>query len=203
MNQNHVDALARVLSDVASRRCVLRGIAAAGPGLLAARRLEFAQAKKTRNPSSRKPKPNAFGCLNVDDACKRAGQCCSGRCEGKKGRRKCRAHDAGSCRAGAHPGECSGADVVCVTSLGKPGVCATTTGNVGYCLAFLVCTPCTTDAECQTTNGDVLGPRAACIRCAECAASDGTACAAPEVPQSMEAPARTDSSALQASKRRP
>ncbi len=190
MNQNHVDALARVLSDVASRRCVLRGIAAAGPGLLAARRLEFAQAKRKRNTSSRKPKPNAFGCLNVKDACKPAGQCCSGLCEGKKGKRRCRAHDTGTCRAGAHPGECFGADVACITSLGKQGVCATTTGKAAHCTSFIKCVDCKTDADCQTIDGGALGPRAACIRCAICGEIDGTVCAAPDVPQTIATSAR-------------
>jgi hypothetical protein len=186
MDQSRFDALTRVLSDVFSRRRVLRGVAAAGLGLAAARRHEFAHANKKRVSSPKKQKPNAFGCLSVGDACRRAGQCCSGLCQGKKGRRKCRAHDTGNCLAGEHPGECLGANVACITSLGKQGVCATTTGNAAYCTSsFIECFNCKTDADCQAVDGGALGPRAACIRCADCGEINGTACAAPDVPQTM------------------
>lgn len=183
MDQNRFDALTRVLGDGFSRRRVLRGLVAAGAGPIAAQRSEGAHGRKKRRGSPRKPKPNAFGCLDVGAACKRAGQCCSGICEGKKDRRKCRAHDTGDCRAGEQPGECDGLDVACVTSLGKQGVCATTTGKGAYCTSLLKCFNCKTDADCQAADGGALGPLAACIRCAGCAATNGTACAVPGAPE--------------------
>lgn len=183
MNQNRFDALTRSLSGFSSRRHVLRSLAGAGLGLGVARLPDAAEAKKKRKP--KQPKPNAFGCLNVGDACKNARQCCSSLCQGKKGKKRCRAHDTGTCSTGGQPGTCGGTDVACLTSLDKEGVCATTTGNAGYCVAAQFCFTCTTDGECQAAEGGVLGPRAACIRCANCTDFGGTACAIPDEPQTM------------------
>ena len=135
-----------------------------------------AEAKKTR---PKKAKPNAYGCLNVGDPCRRARQCCSGLCQGKQGRRRCKAHDTGGCAAGAHLEVCGGANVACATSLGKPGLCATTTGNAGYCLAIGDPYPCKTDRDCQIAAGGEHGPRAACVRCAESTGTGGALCVGP------------------------
>jgi len=180
MNQNRFAAVTRLVSGVPSRRDLLRGLAGVGLGLGAARLPDRVEARKKGKP--RIPKPNAFGCLNVGDACKRAGQCCSGICEGKKGKRSCKAHDTGTCSTGGQPGTCGGTDVACTSSLDEEGYCATTTGNAGYCMLYPFCYACETDGDCRAAEGGVLGPRAACIRCANCASFAGTACAIPGVP---------------------
>jgi hypothetical protein len=155
-----------------SRRSLFTGALAMAAGWLS---LPDVAARNRRKRKSRKARPNVFGCLNVGVTCKNAGQCCSGVCEGKKGKRKCQAHDSGTCSAGGQIAECGGTTVACTTSLGKPGRCGTTTGNAGYCFTFGACSTCKTDVECQTEAGGILGPRAACVRCETCAGT-GTVC---------------------------
>lgn len=117
------------------------------------------------------------GCKNVGKTCKKKKDCCSGVCKGKKGRKKCKAHDTGGCQAGQREMGCGGdADVPCTSASGEEGVCDTTTGNAGYCTVGAGCFPCTKDADCR----QFCGPSAACIRCApECADVGGTACVGP------------------------
>jgi hypothetical protein len=102
LNQHRIAVVTRSLTSVPSRRDVLRGLVGAGLGLGAARLPAVVAAKKKRK---KKVKPNAFGCLNVDAACKNADQCCSGICEGKK----CRAHGIGTCDQ-KMPGACTNPD---------------------------------------------------------------------------------------------
>ncbi len=108
MDAYRFDALARTLAPGASRRRALAGLvsgllAAAGLGLGGARRPD-ATAKKRR----RKVRRNAFGCVSAGEFCKHAGQCCSGVCRGKKGKKRCRAHDTGGCAAGQRDVNCGG-----------------------------------------------------------------------------------------------
>lgn len=119
------------------------------------------------------------GCKNVGAKCKKATQCCSGVCQGKKGRKRCKAHDAGICRSGLGHAFCKpGSPVVtCTTSAGKNGTCQTTTGNAGYCAWDGACMACTKDADCR----QFCGAGAACLACAGCAA--GTFCAGPDACQ--------------------
>jgi hypothetical protein len=179
MESSQFDQLIRALRG--SRRSVLSGTLAIAAGWLGAYHVE-AKKKRKHKKKEKKAKPNEFGCLNVGTSCKNAAQCCSGMCEGKKGKKRCRAHDAGSCAAGTQLAFCDGMDVACTTSAGVPGGCATTTGNAGYCVATGYCVACATDADCQAADGGVLGPHAACIRCATCSDSGGTACAVPDLP---------------------
>jgi hypothetical protein len=183
VDQNRFGALMRSLTGAASRRDVARGLTAAGLGLGSMRLPDLVEAKKKRKNKKKRKKarPNAFGCLEVGDPCKTEEQCCSGICEGKKSKRKCRAHDAGSCLTGAQIDVCGGPAVACTSSFGQPGQCATTTGNAAYCLAAIYCHACTTDVECQEANGGLLGPNAACFHCAGdvCPEAGGTACAGP------------------------
>lgn len=169
MDGSHFDGLTRSLAQ--SRRSLLGAALAATTGWLVT---NPAEAKKKRKPRKkpRKAVPNEFGCLNVGKSCNNADQCCSGMCEGKKGKKTCKAHDTGNCTAG-------GTVVACTTSAGVPGQCATTTGNGGYCAATSYCIACATDADCQATYGGILGPHAACIRSVECVA--GIACAVPDL----------------------
>jgi hypothetical protein len=120
------------------------------------------------------------GCKDVGATCKEATQCCSGLCKGKKGRKRCKAHDTGGCQAGQASPVCKvgGQYVDCTTSAGKNGFCQTTTGNAAYCVAGGTCMACTEDADCR----QVCGPRAACIACAG-ACAGGTLCAGPDVCQ--------------------
>ena len=178
MDQHRFDSLTRFFGREPSRRRLVRGLAAAWLGLGVARLPENASAKPRHRES--KPKPNEFGCFNVGDRCKRNGQCCSGVCEGKKSRKRCRAHDAEGCAASAPPHVCDLGARPCTSSLGDPGFCQTTTGKAGYCAAGGMCHACTTDAECRTAEGGRFGPRAACVRCAGCEFTGGTACAGPK-----------------------
>jgi hypothetical protein len=156
---------------------VLLGLAGAGLALGLARGPDAVIAGSQRRKKPGRPRPNAYGCLNVGDRCKRAAHCCSGICEGKKGRRSCRAHGAGGCVAGTQPKDCGGTNVDCTTSLGRLGFCATTTGNAAYCWAVKDCVACRTDADCRTARDGLFGPEAACLRCASCTATGGTLCA--------------------------
>jgi hypothetical protein len=113
------------------------------------------------------------GCKNVGKKCKKKKDCCSGICKGKKGKKRCKAHDTGGCQAGQRQGICGGVDVPCTTSAGNPGLCQTTTGNAAYCTAGGGCFACQQDADCRP----FCGPGAACVRCLFCG-EDGspTAC---------------------------
>lgn len=154
----------------ATRRSALGGVLAAlGVGVAAA------EAVAARRRHRRKPRRNEFGCVNVGGICKNAGQCCSGVCRGKKGKKRCRAHDTGGCAAGQRDVNCGGQDVPCTSATGLSGVCETTTGNAPYCASGLWVVPCATDRECRR----YCGPRAACLRCGYYSAGEPT-CAGPE-----------------------
>ena len=175
MDQHRFDTLTRSVSDVLSRRRLLRGLTGTGFGLGVAR-LPGVAAKKKRK--KQKAKPNAFGCLDVGATCKTSEQCCSGICAGKKGKRRCRAHDTGACGVGQSIGFCGGENAGCAIGDGNPtGVCGTTTGNAGFCVGGGDCFPCTEDVECKP----FCGPGAACVRCERCAETGGAMCASPGV----------------------
>jgi hypothetical protein len=182
MDEHRIPVWIRSLGGFPSRRDVCRGLVGAGLALSAARLPDAAAAKKKRKHKKRKPRatPNEFGCLEVGDPCQSADQCCSGACVETNGNRKCQAHDVGSCSALAEPEACGGTDVFCVTSSGQDGTCGTTTGKAGYCIAGGECSACKTDADCQAAENGLFGPHAACVRCADCNETGGTACAAPD-----------------------
>jgi hypothetical protein len=182
MNQYRFTLLTRSLTSVPSRRAILRGLGAAGLGLGLARVPAIVEAKKTHKHKKRKPKakPNEFGCLNVGAACKSEAQCCSGICEGKKGRRKCVGHNASICRTDSD---------VCTTGVthlcngnSASSACVLTTGQAGFCGDFTegadkLCRDCRQDTDCQAE----FGPGAACVTfggiCTEfCAGTGDTAC---------------------------
>jgi hypothetical protein len=131
--------------------------------------------KKKRRKRNKKVTRNAFGCVDVGRFCQRNDQCCSGICEGKKDKKKCRAHDTGDCQAGQD--NCAGTIVPCITATGDAGSCARTTGNAGYCVvvAFDFCAACTRDTDCQA----MCGPQAACIVCESECEPNGTGCVGP------------------------
>jgi hypothetical protein len=156
-----------------SRRALLSGALVAAAGWLGVGDAAAKKKRKKRKP--KKAKPNAYGCLDVDKACKNESQCCSGICQGKQGKKTCQAHDQSTCQAGQTLAICGGdANVSCTTSGGDPGLCLSTTGSAGYCFASGDCFACTKDADCEP----VCGPGAACIVCAEpCSERGGAFCA--------------------------
>jgi hypothetical protein len=172
MDSVRFDGLTRSVSTLLTRRTFSGALglgALALPGLVEA---------KKKHKKKKKPKFNDFGCVNVGGFCKNSGQCCSGICQGKKGKKKCQAHDQSTCQPGQNIVECGGAETVaCTTSSGDPdGECFTTTGNAGYCESSGNCFACKKDADCIA----VCGPQAACIVCeTECAATGGTGCVGP------------------------
>lgn len=167
MDHQRFDQIARAFSTFQSRRDILGAL-----GLSAILLPAAAGAKKRK----KKAKFNKFGCVNVGDFCKNSSQCCSGICQGKKGKGKCQAHDSSTCQAGQNA--CDDAEgVPCVSSTGATtGSCDTTTGNAPYCTADGDCFDCKKDADCVP----FCGPQAACIKCAVCA-DEGvvTACVGP------------------------
>ena len=141
MDDDHFDALARSLSAAASsRRLLLRGAAGSVLGALAVT-LGFAEAEASH-----------FRCLDVGERCKDQSECCSSRCK----RRRCRAHNVGTCTA---------AKDTCLTGVQGCGNgrcnCYLTTGGAYFCSTGEgQCMACTTDAECAERLGT---PGAACI----------------------------------------
>jgi hypothetical protein len=169
MVTHRLDALIRGLAT--SRRGILGGTLVV-PGW---ERASHVAAKKRRR--TRRPRLNQFGCIDTGDRCDgNSKRCCSGDCAGKKGRRRCRAHDTGGCQPGQSPVTCGGTENAgCLTSRGGIGTCHTTTGNAGYCAVQIEeCVACTTDRECAAK----FGTSAACVLCpAGCLATGGRACA--------------------------
>jgi hypothetical protein len=155
MDATHFDRLTRVLAHAGSRRQTLLALLLGG--VLVTPVIDDAAAGP--------------GCKNVGKKCKKAKDCCSGVCKGKKGRKRCKAHDTGGCQAGQIQGTCGGTDVACTTSAGQPGLCNTTTGDAGYCGTGGDCFPCTKDADCR----EVCGSGAACVLC-EGGCDVGTVC---------------------------
>jgi hypothetical protein len=162
--------------DRLTRRFVLGSVAAA-LGLGTTPIPDGGTARKRKN---KRVKRNEFGCVNVGNFCKHDDQCCSGICRGKKGKKKCRAHDADVCTSGHADAFCKpGSPIVgCITSTGRSGSCYTTTGNAGFCNWEFTCFSCTKDADCVLVCG-TGGEGAACLLCEGC--SEGTACGSPDV----------------------
>ena len=172
MDASRFDDLLRTLTRGSSRRTLprLAGIVVALG--FAGRTTGGVTAKKRRK--RKKVKRNGLGCVNVGRFCKRANQCCSGICKGKKGKKKCTGHDAQGCEAGQTVAACGGTTVACTSSAGLPGVCQTTTGRAAYCSAIATgCVGCRRDGECAA----LCGAGAACIPCAAFCGAGGTVCA--------------------------
>jgi hypothetical protein len=195
VDQNRFDALTRRLSGKPSRRHLLRGLAAAGLGLGAARLPDVA-ARKHKGKKRRKkrqpemPTPNEFGCVDVGKACNGdSSLCCSGMCEGtapKKGKAdtsRCVAHDAGICSPGSNV--CTNEGVVSCNPSNDACYCLQTTGSAPFCgnvgdvgdlTAF--CRICHRDTDCH----EEFGPGSACVDLREgpcplfCADTGDTAC---------------------------
>jgi hypothetical protein len=168
MESDRFDGLTRSVSSLLSRRTLAGAL-----GLGALTLPSLVEAKKKHKHKKKKVTFNDFGCVDVGKFCKNSGQCCSGLCEGKKGKKKCKAHDSSTCQAGQD--FCAGLEVVCTTESGDLGGCAQTTGKAPYCEANGDCFDCAKDADCVP----ICGSGAACIVCAECPETGGTACVGP------------------------
>jgi hypothetical protein len=152
-----------------------------------------AGARKKGKKKPKKPRPNAYGCLNLGAACNGdSDRCCSGICEGtkpKKGKKdtsRCVAHDIGICTPGSNActlevvGACNSGNVdcYCLRTTGKATFCGAT-GDVGD--MDLLCRDCRRDTDCQ---GE-FGPGAACVDfgagiCSSlCPSTGGNACVPP------------------------
>jgi hypothetical protein len=181
MDSSAFDRLTRSLTASPSRRAavhLLAGLLVTGPwrgvddapGALAKR-------KKRKKKKKQKLVFNAFGCVDVGQACRgNSANCCSGICQGtapKKGKKdtsRCLAHNEGVCQDGDD--FCQGTTVNC----GSPGVCVRTTGNGSFCGKGATCTVCSKDTDCDEAE---FGPGVACIVCVNCDGvngSSGTAC---------------------------
>src|SRR5687768_4676174 len=96
MDSIRFDALVRSL--VESRRSLLVGSLALTAGRFGVSTIEAKSKKRKRKKKPKKASPNEYGCLDVGNPCQDADQCCSGICDGTKGKRTCRAHDTGTCK---------------------------------------------------------------------------------------------------------
>jgi hypothetical protein len=172
MNPHRFNCLTCIVAQRTSRRALI-----AAQGFLGITIPVLAEAKKKRKKRKKRKKVtfNDFGCANVGSFCNTSEQCCSGICQGKKGKKTCQAHDEGSCQA--NQDSCSGTPFLCTTSTGESGVCTVTTGNAPYCNTSGACFPCRKDADCVP----FCGPQAACMVCeTQCGATEGfTACVGP------------------------
>jgi hypothetical protein len=141
MDQHRLTVVKRTLTKAPSRRDVLRGLAAIGIAL----------------GTARLPVPvvaeNPYGCQKVGERCKRADQCCSGICTGKRRKKKCQAHGTGTCDQQAG-GMCDGVDpnlVHCSNS--TTCLCVRTTAGSSFCGDISIevsgCADCQSDADCE------------------------------------------------------
>lgn len=174
MDHDRFDQFARALSHGPSRRTLAGFLGLGALGLAGGGQIEHAWGKKKKH--KKKVKKNTFGCVDAGKYCKNAGQCCSGICKGKKGKKKCQAHGESTCTGDQAATGCGGPTAVCQTPSGDTGDCRTTTGNAGYCVGAGRCQACTKDADCVAR----CGADAACIQCTTCGETGGTACAGPE-----------------------
>jgi hypothetical protein len=179
MDGSQLDHIVRSFTD--SRRSLLGAMLAAAAGRLSAKSTE-AKKKRKRKKKDKKPKPNEFGCLEVGDPCKSEEQCCSGICDGKKGKRKCRAHGAGTCRQDL-TGLCSDPPTLATCNDSETCFCLRTTANSNFCaeLGQKLCTDCQKDADCEALglpSGSASLPTEGAL-CADHCPKTGMVCLAP------------------------
>jgi hypothetical protein len=195
------DALTRALSLQPTRRGLAVGVVGAALGLMNSRlggTVDARQRQKGKKP--RKPKRNAYGCLDVGKPCRGKDRlCCSGVCKGqkpekgKKDTSRCVAHDVRNCspqRELCHTGIplqslCSSPsiDAVCFRTTGNASFCGIAAGFSGEAN----CRKCRKDTDCEKLgfpkgSACVVIAGGKCVDEATCAGvndSEGTACVAP------------------------
>jgi hypothetical protein len=153
MDQERFDRLTRRLSRVSSRRVALQSLAGV---VLAGGLARFGLAEANAQDAT------AARCLGEGKKCKRGNQCCSGLCQGKKDKKRCR-------RA---PGQsiCTVRDDICSKPLDEEGVdcgvgslsctCMVTAAGHAFCSNGNQSTVrCATDVECVAA----IGAGAACV----------------------------------------
>jgi hypothetical protein len=156
MDAKRFDTFARVMARTTVCRRLFFGLALSPlAGFVAGGRRDEVTAKKRhkKRRKPKKPKPNAFGCLEVGDPCANESQCCSGVCEGKKGKRTCRAHDTGTCNQ---------EDIVVPCNNRTNCGCFRTTAGSDVCAALFppsACAECQRDADCEAMG---FPPGSAC-----------------------------------------
>jgi hypothetical protein len=183
-----------VAAGLSSRRTALIGLASAASGLMTARLVTVADAKKRKKKRKKKLVRNEFGCVDVGGKCRgNDGNCCSGVCQGKKPKKGkkdkslCVAHNTGVCSLELD---------ICVTgdgqesACGTAAVCAATTGKAAFCASQedVDCRICSTDQDCEA-QGFPIGSACIILTGGECVGEDndcngvggssGTACAGP------------------------
>jgi hypothetical protein len=147
----------------------------------------MADTKPNRRKKRKRPTPatpNRFGCLEVNDPCRRHLQCCSGICTGKPGRKRCRAHGAGSCRQ-ATPTVCEALSLALARcNNAQDCACTRTTAGSAFCGSFTSgtsdCASCKRDSDCLKL-GFPVGSACAPVATGNCAGRcpTGLLCLAP------------------------
>jgi hypothetical protein len=131
MNPIHFDRWTKALARAGSRRAALRTFAAGGVAALV--RLGLVEV--------------AAACLKNGKKCKKSKQCCSGKCKGKKGKKKCRCTPLkGTCPGMGADDVCCpnpGATVGCSFMINKPQC-----GSNGFRCLRGVDSPCSDDCQC-------------------------------------------------------
>jgi len=148
MDTDRFDALARSFAPGATRRAALQLLAGGLAALVDAAATPGAKATH-------------FGCRHVGTSCTTSDECCSGRCRGPKGRKRCRAH---------HTRGCTKAMDICRTSSGASpcpdapgGTCFITIGGAPFCGTSdgAGCERCRSDRDCVEKFGYPRG--SACL----------------------------------------
>ena len=192
MDAKRFDSLSRAIGLRRSRRGAFQALASAALGATAIKvSLSTEPAEAVQVTAERR-----FDCTAVGNSCKgNDSQCCSGRCKGKKGKKRknggrnrdtsqCVAHDQAECTSGQDT--CDTGIAVACGFRGRGG-CFKTTGNASFCGQIegprpprLNCENCTTDQDCEALG---YGSGAACVVCnSECQFrnNNATACVGPE-----------------------
>ena len=183
MDSKRFDSLARTVGRRGSRRSAFQALAAAALTAASARvGLSEEPAVAAQLTTERR-----FDCLAVGDSCNgNDSRCCSGRCEGQKGKKakkgkdgrrrrgrddksKCVAHDEDICTAGQDTCSDISNGVAVPCGFRSRGACFQTTGKAGFCGRIeggspprFRCENCTRDTDCQALG---YGGDSACVVC--------------------------------------
>jgi hypothetical protein len=147
MDGHRFDVLVRSVTE--SRRSLLGAALAAATGWLVPN-IGETRKKHPHKKKRKKAQPNQYGCLEVGDRCKSADQCCSGICKGKKGKKRCRAHDTGTCIQGI-PDACDPDNPAIAVCNSDVCLCLRTTAGSNFCADanLTACADCKKDADCE------------------------------------------------------
>lgn len=179
MDGSHFDDLLRSLTR--PRRSLLGGSLALATGWLGVSAIDAKKKRKHKKRKAKKAKPNEFGCLELGDPCQSEDQCCSGICEGKKGKKTCRAHDTGTCDQTA-VGYCEAENPNLTVCNGGNCLCFATTAGSNVCTNNVTCTDCKRDADCLALGfprGSACAPVGGDLACDVLCPETGMACIAP------------------------